>query len=140
MSNVNAPSPAVAAIAAAWAAFTRIDLRSWFTVALFALVWRIIELVAAKPALLQDSSFMQLITPIAGAGGLLLVASFLFASNKEGADKSTALRENAVLMREAGIPVGRRADDPPPDPGGDPAASDVGTMEVHAETVNVRKP
>lgn len=129
-----------AAVSAAWAAFVRIDLRAWFAIFLGALVWRIIELVAKNPELLDNSSFMQLITPIAGAGGFLLVASFLFASNKEGADKSSALRYNAELMREAGIPLGspgRRADDPP---AGDPASSDVGTMEVHAETVNVSKP
>jgi len=127
-----------AAVAAIWAAIVRIELRAWFTAALLALVWRIIELVAEKPALLQDSSFMQLITPIAGAGGLLLIASFLFASNKGDADKSAALRENATLMREAGIPVGageRRRHEAE-----EPAGGDVGTMEVQAETVNVRKP
>lgn len=119
-------------ISAIWAAVIRVDLRSWFTVGMFALVWRIIELVAENPALLQDSSFMQLITPIAGAGGLLLIATFLFSATKEGADKSAALRENAKTMNAHGIPVGRREDDPSPPEG------DV-TLDVTADTVNVRK-
>lgn len=127
-------------IGAMWAAFVRIPMRAWMALAVVALTWRIIELVAANPTLLADSSFMQLITPICGAGGFLLIVSFLYATTKEGADKSETIRENAKTLNAAGIPLGRRGDDPPPEP--DPAAPspDVGTMEVHADTVNVRKP
>ena len=98
---------------ALFAPLMRLDLRSWFTVAIVVLTWRIIELIAANPSLLENASFMQLVGPICGAGGLLLIASFLYGSNKEGADKTAALRANAEGMREAGIPVGRRIDDPP---------------------------
>ncbi|MBY0395658.1 MAG: hypothetical protein K2X91_04195 [Thermoleophilia bacterium] len=128
-------------IAALWAAFVRIPMRAWIAGSVVGLTWRILELVAARPALLADSSFMQLITPITGAGGFLLIVTFLFGSTKESADKSESLRENAKTMNAAGIPVGgRRADDPPPEPRPADPASDVGTMEVHAETVNVSKP
>lgn len=85
----------------------KIDFRWLFAVGLFAMTWRIIELVADNPGLLDSSPFMQLITPIAGAGGLLLVAAFLFGSNRESAQKTEALSENARQMRTAGLPVGR---------------------------------
>ena len=101
----------IAIINALLAPILRIDLRAWFTIFLGALVWRIIEIVANQPTLTDNSSFMQLITPIAGAGGLLLIVTFLFGSNKESVQKSDALRDNARTMREAGIPVG-----PPSDP------------------------
>lgn len=115
-----------AAAAAAWAAVLRIDLRGWFTLALLALVWRIVEIIAGRPELLESSAFMQLVTPICGAGGLLLVASFLFGANKSEAEKTKALADNAATMREAGIPVGsseRRARD----------------MTVEADTVNIEQ-
>lgn len=116
-----------AGISAIWSALTRVDLRGWFTVGLFLLVWRIIEIVAANPSLLDSSPFMQLVTPLVGAGGLLLAASFLFASSKGDADKTAALANNAATLREAGLPVGsterRQARD----------------MEVSAETVTVKE-
>lgn len=94
------------AISAVWSAILRIDLRGWFTFAIIALVWRIIEIIAERPALLDNASFMQLVTPLCGAGGILLIASFLFGSNKGEAEKTKALADNAAMMREAGLPVG----------------------------------
>lgn len=118
-----------AAIAAMWLAFTRIDLRSWFAIAIVALVWRIIELVAAVPALLDNASFMQLITPITGAGGLLLIAAFLYASNKSSDDKTKALSDNAATMRAAGMNVGAP-----------PAEGEVKPdVDIQAESVTVTK-
>lgn len=87
-------------------AILRMDLRAWFVVGMFALVWRIIELIADRPELLENASFMQLIGPLCGAGGILLVASFLFGANKDEAAKTKALADNAATLREAGLPVG----------------------------------
>lgn len=116
-----------AAISAVWAAVTRVDLRGWFTLGLSLLVWRIIELVAANPALLDSSPFMQLVTPLVGAGGFLLVATFLFGSTKGDADKTAALANNAATMREAGLPVGS-AD-----------RRQVRDVEMTAETVTLKE-
>lgn len=84
----------------------RVDTRAWFTVGIFALVWKVLDLIQADKTLLDSAPFMQFVGPIGGAGGLLLIASFFFGSNKESAQKSTALAANAVQMRDAGIPVG----------------------------------
>lgn len=116
-----------AAVAAVWSALARVDLRGWFTLALLALVWRIIEIIAARPSLLDNASFMQLVTPICGAGGLLLIASFLYASSKGDADKSAALANNAATMREAGIPVGSAE------------RQKVRDVEMTAETVTLKE-
>lgn len=116
-----------------WAAIVRIDLRAWFTAALFALVWRIIEIIAARPSLLENASFMQLVGPLCGAGGILLIASFLYGSNKEGADKTSALADNAKTLTALGVPLRRKTDEPvpvvvvPPDYG---AKSDVELIEI----------
>lgn len=101
-------------LAAVFNAIRAIDLRAWFAAALVALTWRIIEIIALNPALLANASFMQLITPIVGAGGLLLIATFLFGSNKESAQKTAALADNAAQMREAGLPVGGHGDQKKP--------------------------
>lgn len=89
---------------------SRTDMRAWFTLALFGLVWKVLTMIEDRPELLESAPFMQLVGPIAGAGGLLLIASFLFGSNKEGSDKSKALADNASTLRAAGIPVGGGAD------------------------------
>lgn len=115
------------AFGAVFKALSRVDLRGWFTAALLALVWRIIEIIAATPTLLDNASFMQLVTPICGAGGILAIAAFLFGTNRSEAEKTKALADNAALMREAGLPVGsaerRQARD----------------MEVSAETVTIKE-
>lgn len=118
------------AIASVWAAILAIPMRGWIAAAVCGLTWRIIELVADNPALLQESAFMQLITPIAGAGGFLLIVSFLFASTKESTDKTETVRENAKTLNAMGVPLGRRASDPPPE-------GEVGDLNVRADTVNV---
>lgn len=102
------------AVAAIWRAILAIPMRAWVAAAVIALTWRIIELTAANPSLLQDSSFMQLAGPIAGAGGFLLIVAFLFASSKGEADKSEALRDNARTLNAAGVPVGHRSPRPEP--------------------------
>lgn len=115
-----------AGIAALFGSIMRIDFRGWITLAVVLLVWRIIELVAGDRALLADSSFMQLVTPICGAGGFLLIVAFAFGSNKESAEKSAALKDNAKLMNEAGIPVGgRRAEDAKPEPAAPVIVTDI---------------
>ena len=93
-------------------AVARFDMRAWFTLLLFGLVWKILTMIEDTPALLESAPFMQLVGPIAGAGGLLLIASFLYGSNKESAQKSEALRDNASTMRQAGIPVGGQPKEP----------------------------
>lgn len=94
---------------------SRFDMRAWFTLLLFGLVWKILTMIEESPELLESAPFMQLVGPIAGAGGLLLIASFLYGSNKESAQKSEALRDNASKMRQAGIPVGGDAPKEPVD-------------------------
>ena len=89
----------------------RTDMRACFTLALFGLVWKILTMIEAKPDLLESAPFMQFVGPIGGAGGLLLIASFLFGSNKESGEKSRALSDNAATMRAAGMQV-----TPPPSP------------------------
>lgn len=58
------------------------DHRGWIILGFFGLTWRILEAVVANPLLLANASFMQLVGPISGAGGLLLIASFFFGSSK----------------------------------------------------------
>lgn len=93
--------------------FAKIDMRAWFTIGIFFLVWKVLDMIDADKSLLESAPFMQFVGPIGGAGGLLLIASFFFGSNKESGEKSAALRDNAATLRDAGITVGgRRAEDP----------------------------
>lgn len=87
----------------------RFDMRSWFTLLLFGLVWKILTMIEETPALLESAPFMQFVGPIGGAGGLLLIASFLYGSNKESAQKSTALAANARRATEMGLDIGQGA-------------------------------
>jgi len=71
------------------------DERGWIILGFFGLTWRILEIIQLNPALLANASFMQFIGPIAGAGGLLLIASFFFGSSKGTADANA--RSDAIL-------------------------------------------
>lgn len=71
------------------------DHRGWIIIAFVALTWKIIDAVITNPLLLANASFMQLVGPIAGAGGLLLIASFFFGSSKGTAEANA--RTDAVL-------------------------------------------
>lgn len=62
------------------------DFRGWVAMGYFALGWRVIEIIAAQPKLLDNSAFMLLVGSTVGAGGLGMVATFLFGSSKGTAD------------------------------------------------------
>lgn len=96
--------------------FARVDMRAWFTIAIFGLVWKILDMIEADKTLLESAPFMQLVGPIAGAGGLLLIASFFFGSNKESGERAKANADNAATLRQLGVEPGsaaRRADPAP---------------------------
>lgn len=94
----------------------RVEMRAWFTIAMFGLVWKVLDMIEGDKTLLESAPFMQLVGPLAGAGGLLLIASFFFGSNKESGEKSQALKANAETLRDAGFQLGRRTEDPHPSP------------------------
>lgn len=107
----------------------RVEMRAWFTIAMFGLVWKVLDMIEGDKTLLESAPFMQLVGPLAGAGGLLLIASFFFGSNKESGEKSQALKANAETLRDAGFQLGRRADD-------QPHPSPAPTVPVHPEYAN----
>lgn len=71
------------------------DFRGFVALGFFLLSWRIVEIIAANPALLKDPAFMQVAGQIMGAGGLLLIAAFLFGASK-GASDANARADKAL--------------------------------------------
>ncbi len=71
------------------------DVRIWMIVALFALSWRILEMVAAQPTLLKEGSFMLLVGMVVGNGGLGAAVLWGFGGTKIGSqvmqDQSRAI-------------------------------------------------
>lgn len=70
------------------------DQRGWISIAMFALSWRLVEIINANPLLLANASFMQVVTLIIGSGGLLLILAFHFAASK-GASEANARADAA---------------------------------------------
>ncbi len=62
------------------------DFREFVAIGYFLIGWRVLEIVAAFPKLLDNSAFMLIVGSTLGAGGLGLVGTFLFAASKGAAD------------------------------------------------------
>lgn len=76
------------------------DVRGWAIIGFFAITFLILLMIDRNPALLKDSSFMQLAQSLA-TGGILLVATNLFGGTKSGAETNSALAASVAASSKA---------------------------------------
>lgn len=60
------------------------------------LTWKLLDMVARNPLLLNIASFMTVVTLIVGGGGLGLAATFMWGGTKSGSDVMKA-QNDAVI-------------------------------------------
>lgn len=65
------------------------DTRSFVTMGMFALAWRMLEMIDSEPKLLENPAFMTLATLVVGGSGLGAAVSYFYGSSKS-ADKQTS--------------------------------------------------
>lgn len=79
------------------------DVRVWMIVALFALSWRILEMVDQSPTLLKEGSFMLLVGMVVGNGGLGAAVLWGFGGTKTGAEVMKA--QSAAVIASGPSPA-----------------------------------
>ena len=72
-------------------AWTRLipDTRSTVTLGMFALAWRLLEMIDSEPKLLANAAFVGIATLVMGGSGLGAAISYFYGSSRS-ADKQTA--------------------------------------------------
>jgi hypothetical protein len=78
--------PAVIQSRRPWISINLPDNRGWVALGLFALTWRIFEMVREKPQLTENQGFMFLSQAIIVSGLIGGVVAFLYTASKSGAD------------------------------------------------------
>ncbi len=77
------------------------DARIWVMVGLFSLAWRLIEIIATKPDILNSAPFMTIVTLVLGGSGIGAVVSFLYGGTKTG---SEVMKSNAETLQASAPP------------------------------------
>ncbi len=78
------------------------DARIWVMLGLFALAWRLLWMIAERPALLDSAPFMTIATLILGGSGIGAVVSFLFGGTKTGGE---VMKSNAETLQASTPPA-----------------------------------
>lgn len=98
-----APAPAVRPLS--WpdvAARLIPDTRVAVMLGVFGLAYKILLMIEAKPALLDNSAFMTVVTLIIGGSGLGAVIAFLFGGTRTGAEVMKAQSASLIANSAAG--------------------------------------
>lgn len=75
------------------------DQRGWAMIGFFAVTFYTLHMIEKNPALLANASFMQFVQSLA-AGGILLVAAFLFGGSKTNDTIRTLKSEDDQSSRQ----------------------------------------
>jgi hypothetical protein len=79
------------------------DAREWWLVGLFALAWKLLDMVQQRPDLLKDAAFMTIATLILGGSGIGAASSFLFGGTKTGSEVMSS--QQKVIAATATAPA-----------------------------------
>ena len=72
------------------------EVRILIMIGLFALAWRLLDMIGSNVKLLDSGAFMIIVGLIIGSGGLGTLVAFYFGASKTGADVMSAQSQSVI--------------------------------------------